>query len=94
MEKSKKKGLLEFVWGLGEKILQYMSSSQLVKTLEDISSWEPNNIEQIAIGLAVGDSERITKQEMIVCIQIVEALKQHESKKTLIEGWATKARMS
>ena len=94
MEESKKKGLLEFVWGLGEKILQYMSSSQLVKTLEDISPREPNNIEQIAIGLAVGDPERITKQEMIVCIQIVEALKQHESKKTLIEGWATKARMS
>ena len=75
MKESKKKGLLEFVWGLGEKILQYMSSSQLVKTLENISSWEPNNIEQIAIGLAVGDPERITKQEMIVCIQIVEALK-------------------
>ena len=30
---------------------------------------------------------------MIVCIQIAEVLKQHEFKKTLIEGWAAKARM-
>ena len=94
MQELQKQGLLNYVRGTEEKILQYLSSSILVKTLEDVIPREPNNVEQIAIGLAVSDPERITKEEMIVCIQIAEALKQHESKKSLIEGWVAKARMS
>ena len=94
MQELQKQGLLNYVRGTGEKILQYLSSSILVKTLENVIPREPNNVEQIAIGLAVSDPEKITKEEMIVCIQIAEALKQHESKKSLIEGWAAKARMS
>src|ERR1043165_2841142 len=97
MSESHKQGLLKFIWGTGEKNYSYLDNNMLIKALKDTVPHGPNNIEQIAYSIAIGNPNEITKQDLLIYGQVLEVLKQIEARsleKTLIEKWAMKARMT
>ena len=68
----------------------------LIKALKDTVPHGPNNIEQIAYSIAIGNPNEITKQDLLIYSQVLEVLKQIEARsleKTLIEKQAIKVRM-
>src|SRR6185295_10703797 len=97
MSELHKQGLLKFIWEAEEKNLSYLDSNMLIKALKDTTPYSPNNIEQIAYSIAIGNPNEITKQNLLIYGQVLEVLKQIEARsleKTLIEKWAMKARMT
>lgn len=89
--------MLRFVWGIGEKNLSYFNSEFLCKALRNAAPHEPNNMEQIAYSLAIGNPEEISKKDVMIYGQVLEVLMQIKLRgrdDLLIEEWATKARMS